>query len=132
MKLIQLIDCWRADDELFWNSYYFIAVKEFCMAKNIRGILKNLFKYYFLNIIVTVKSLVVWHLNITVNTTLKYCYRQALNKKLKLIGGTMKYFPRKLLGHKILRSMVSWATKFFFWKICKTLWPSPTYLMYAP
>ena len=34
-------------------------------------------------------------------------------KKLKLIGGAMKYFPKKLLGHEIFRSMVSWATNFF-------------------
>ena len=50
--LIQLIDCWRADDEFSWNNFYFIVVKEFDMAKNIRGFLENLFEYYFLNIIV--------------------------------------------------------------------------------
>ena len=58
-------------------------------------------------------SLVISNLNITVNTTLKYCYKQALNKKLKLMGGAMKYFLKKLLGHEIFRSMVSWATKYF-------------------
>ena len=56
-------------------------------------------------------------------TTLKYCYKQALNKKLKLMGGAMKYFPKKLLGHEIFRSMVPWATNFFK-KISKTLRPS--------
>ena len=78
-------------------------------------------------------SLVIWNLNITVNTILKYCYKKALNKKLKLMGGVMKYFLKKLLVHELSRSMVSWATK-FFWKICKILrFPPPcTYLMYTP
>ena len=39
MNLIQLIDCWRANDE---------------MAKKIRRFLETLFEYYFLNIIVNV------------------------------------------------------------------------------
>ena len=44
----------------------------------------------------------------------------------------MKYFPKKLLGHEIFRSMVSWATKLFL-KNLQTLRPlPPTYLMYAP
>ena len=37
-------------------------------------------------------SLVIWNLNITVGTNLKYCYKKTLNKKLKLMGGAMKYF----------------------------------------
>ena len=32
----------------------------------------------------------IWNLNIIVNTALKYCYKDALNKKLKLMGGVMK------------------------------------------
>ena len=52
-------------------------------------------------------SLVIWILNITVSTTLKYCHKYVLKKKLKLMGGAMKYFLKKLLGHKIFRSMVS-------------------------
>ena len=36
------------------------------------------------------------------------------------MGGAMKYFLKKLLGHEIFMSMVSWATK-IFWKIRKTL-----------
>ena len=79
-------------------------------------------------------SLLIWNLNITVSITLKYCYKKALNKKLKLMGGAMKYFPKKLLGHEIFRPMVSRATKFFFFfeKFVETSGPSPTYLMYAP
>ena len=71
----------------------------------------NLFEYCFLNIIVTVNF--VSDLNISVSTTLKYYHKEALNKKLKLMGGAMKYFSKKLLGHEIFRSMVSWATKIF-------------------
>ena len=44
-------------------------------------------------------------LNITVSTTLKYQHKQALNKKLKLMEGDLKYFPEKLLGHEIFSSM---------------------------
>ena len=77
-------------------------------------------------------SLVVWNLNITVSTTLKYSYKQALNKKLNLMGGTIKYFPKNLLGHEIFSSMVSWATTFFFEIFVKPSSPHPTYLMYAP
>ena len=65
-------------------------------------------------------ALVIWNLNITVTTTLKYCNMSALNKELKWMGGAMKYFPKKLLDHEIFRSMVPWAT-IFFWKICKNL-----------
>ena len=44
------------------------------MAKSIRGFLENLFEYYSVNIIVNEwTSLVIWNVNITVSTTLKYC-----------------------------------------------------------
>ena len=79
------------------------------MAKNIRGFLENLTDY-FLNIIV----------NVNFFCDLKFEYYWALNKKLKLMGEAMKYFLKKLLGHEIFRSMVSWATN-FFWKTSKTL-----------
>ena len=57
---------------------------------------------------------VISNVNITVSTILKYCCKKASNKKLKLMGEAMKYFPKKLLGHEIFGSMVSWATDFFF------------------
>ena len=44
-------------------------------------------------------SLVIWNLNITVSTTLEYCYRYALNRKLKLMGWAKKYFVKEILGH---------------------------------
>ena len=65
------------------------------MAKNIRGILENLFEYYFWILLWMLTSLVIWNLNITVSTALKYCYKKALNKKLKFMAGAMKYFPKK-------------------------------------
>ena len=55
MNLIQLIDCGRADGEFSEKNFYFIFVKGFDMAKNIRGFLKNLFEHYFLNVITNVK-----------------------------------------------------------------------------
>ena len=66
------------------------------MAKNIRGFLENLFEYYFLNIIVSFNFFS--DLNITLSTTLKYYHKQDLNKKLKLMGGVMKCFPKKNTG----------------------------------
>ena len=33
------------------------------------------------------------------------------------MGGAMKYFLKKLLGHEIFRSMVSWITKNFLKKL---------------
>ena len=66
------------------------------MAKNIRGFFENLFEYYFLNIVVNVDFFS--YLNVTVSTTLKYYHKQALNKKLKLMGGAMKYLALWSLG----------------------------------
>ena len=63
MNLIRVTDCSRADDELSWNNFYFIAVKEVLYGKNIGGFLENLTDY-FLDIIVPT-SLVIWNLNIT-------------------------------------------------------------------
>ena len=45
------------------------------MAKNIRGFLENLFEYYFLYVIVNVKFASDLKFDITVSTTLKYCYK---------------------------------------------------------
>ena len=83
------------------------------MAKNIRGFFENLTDN-FLNIIVNVCQLLWWfEVWILMGTTLKYCYKEALNKELKLMGGAIKHFLKKILGHEIFRSMISWATKYF-------------------
>ena len=104
------------------------------MAKIIKEFLENLIEYCFLNIIVNVNPFSDLNLNITVSTTLKYCYKKTLNNKLNLIGGAMKYFSKKLLKHEIFRSMVSWTMKFFFEKFENTPPPAapPTYLIHAP
>ena len=52
--------------------------------------------------------------NTNANTSLKYYRKQALNKKLKLMGGVMKCFTKNLLGHEIFSSMILWATKYLF------------------
>ena len=83
------------------------------MAKGIRDFLENLIEYYFLNIIVDVNFLSDLKVEYYCEYTLKYCYKKALNKKLKLMGGAMKCFSKKLLGHEIFGPMVSWATKYF-------------------
>ena len=51
--------------------------------------------------------------DITVSNIQKCCCKYALDKKLKFIRGSLKYFLRKSLGHEIFRSMVSWAIIFF-------------------
>ena len=74
--------------------------------------MENFRESYCLNIIVNISSFAL--LNTNVNTTLKYYGKQALNKELKLIGGVMKFFTKRLLGSEIYSSMVPWATKYFF------------------
>ena len=80
---------WKADNEFSWNFIFcFIVVKEFCYGK------KNVFWRICLNIsfwifLWMLTPLVIWNLNITVIPILKYCYKKALNKKLKLIWGAM-------------------------------------------
>ena len=95
--------------------------------------MENLFQYYLLNVIVNV--------NFFSDLKLKYyceyypmLLQNALNKKLKFMGGSMKYFPKKLMGHEIFRSMVSCTTKIFFEKFVKPSVPQPppTYLTYGP
>ena len=78
MNLIQFIDCWRADDEFFRNNFYFIVVNEFWYGKKILEVFGEFIWILFLKL----TSLVIWNLNITVSTTLKYCYKKDLNKKL--------------------------------------------------
>ena len=100
---------WR----IFLKKFLFYCCKRILIWQKI---LKLFWKIY-LNIIFWVllwmlTSLVIWNSNVTVSTTLKYCYNQVLNKKLKLMGGAIKYFPKKLLGHEIFRSRASWATTF--------------------
>ena len=73
--------------------------------------MKNSSKYYCLIIIVNISSFIP--LNTNVNTTLKYYRKQALNEKLKLIRGAMKFFTKKLLDQEIINSMIPWTTKYF-------------------
>ena len=73
--------------------------------------MKNSSEYYCLIIIVNISSFIA--LNTNVNTTLKYYRKQALNEKLKLIRGAMKFFTKKLLDQEIINSMIPWTTKYF-------------------
>ena len=56
---------------------------------------------------------------LSILSALKYCDIQGLNEQLKLIGGTMNIFSKKLLSHEIFSSMVLWSTKYFFEKLVK-------------
>ena len=80
--------------------------------------MENSREYYCLNIIVKISSFSP--LNTNASTTLKYYHKQALNKKLKLMGGAMKFFTKKL-WFPGLRNI--------FWKICKTLRSPPSYIL---
>ena len=106
---MEFIDCWRADVEFFKIIFVLLLQKNFGMAKNIRGFLENLFENDFLNITVNVN----WFEYYTERTTLKYYHKQALNKKLELMGRTLKYFWEKVVGHELFSLMVSWAAIFF-------------------
>ena len=91
------------------------------MAEIDRGFLENLFEYYFLYIIV----------NVNFFSDLKFEYyceyyphillQVSLDNKLKLMGGVMKYFLKKLLGHEVFRPMVSWATQIFLKNLLTSL-----------
>ena len=37
MNLVQVIDCWRADDGFSWSNFYLIVVKEFWYIKKYEG-----------------------------------------------------------------------------------------------
>ena len=62
---------------------------------------KNLFEYYFLNIFFS-------------DLKFEYYCEYYPEILLQVIGGAMKYIPKKLRGQEVFRSMVSWATKFAF------------------
>ena len=87
----------------------------------------NCSEYYYLNIIVNISSFS--SLNTNVNTSLKYYRKQSLNKKLKLMEGTMKLFTKSYWTIKYL-ALWSPALRHFFWKICKTN-RSPSYILYV-
>ena len=100
------------------------------MAKNIRGSLENLFECCFLNIIVNVNFFTDLKSEYIVSTILKLCYKKALNKKLKLIGGTMKFFRKH---YWVMKYLFLWSPRLriFFWRICKTFQPPsrPSYIL---
>ena len=45
------------------------------------------------------------------------------------MGKAMKYFLKKLLGHEIFRSMVSWVTRFFLRNLQNPLPLPPSYIL---
>ena len=114
MNLIQLIDFWRADDEFSWNKFFY------CCKRIL------IWQILFLNIIVNVN----FFSDLKFKYYCEYYPEILLQVSLKLMGGTTKYFLKKLLGHEIFRSMVSWATNFFFFfeKFIK-LSDSPSYIL---
>ena len=62
----------------------------------------------YLNIILwMLTSLVIWNLILHCEYYPEILLQVSLNQKLKLIGGVMKHFLKKLLDHEIFRSMVS-------------------------
>ena len=87
------------------------------MAKNIRGFFGEfnwLFSEYYY------ECQLLWWLEIWIllSTTLKYCYKQALSKELKLMGGAMNYFSKKYWTVKYF-GLWSPGLRNIFWKICK-------------
>ena len=70
--------------------------------------MENFREYYYLNIIVNISTFS------PLNTNVKYFRKQALKKKLKLMGGVMKFFTKNLLGYEIFSSMVPLGYEMFF------------------
>ena len=66
-------------------------------------------------------------LNTNANITLKYYSKQALNKKLKLIRGSMNFLQKSYWVRKYLALWFP-GLRNIFWKISKTLW-SPSYIL---
>ena len=114
----------------FLEIILFYCCKRILILQKILKVLENLFEYYFLNIIENANFFSDFI--IAVSTTVKYCYKQVLNKKLKLIGRIVKYFLKKFLSYEIFSPMVYWATKFSLKNLWNPPFPSPTYLMYTP
>ena len=92
--------------------------------------MENCDEYYCLNIIVNICCFSP--MNNKVNTTLKYYCKQALNKKLKLTGGPMNFFTKKLLGHEIVSSMIPLSTEYILKNVRNPPARPPTYLIYSP
>ena len=129
MNLIWLIDYWRADYEFSWKNVLFYC----CKRIFIRQKMLEVFWRIYLNIIFWIllwmlTSLMIWNLNIIVSATLKYCYRQALNKKLKLMGRTMKYLLKNYWAIKHL-GLWSPGLRIFCEKFVKPSGLSPTLLL---
>ena len=94
-------------------------------------------EYYYFSIIVNIKSSSTW--NIIVKTTqninsdtFSFIHMQVLNQKIKLTGGAIKSFSKKILGYENLSSVVLLAMKQFWKNLKDALEPLPTYLMYTP
>ena len=71
--------CWRADDEFSWNNFFFYCCKRILIWQILQKKLETFWRIC-LNIILWIliwmlTSLVIWNLNITVSTTLKYCFK---------------------------------------------------------
>ena len=101
------------------------------MAKNITDFLEILFEYHFLNIIMNVNSFSDLKFE-------RYCeyypgilLQVSPKQETKIDGRDHEIFSKKLLGHEIFRSMVSWATIFFFEKFVKSSGP-PSYICTLP
>ena len=77
------------------------------------GELQWILLFYCLNINVNISSFSPLINN--VNTTLKYFHKQALNKKLKLMGRAMKYFTKKFWAMDYL-ALWSPGLRNNFWK----------------
>ena len=83
----------------------------------------------FLEIIVNLTSLVIWNLNITVSTTLKYFHEKALNKKLKLMGGAPWHIFLK--NYWTMKYLHLWSPglRIFFLKFVKPSAPHLSYIL---
>ena len=100
-----------------WGSSELIIHCNRMLVSKFSWIFYGEFPYYCLNIVVNISSFSP--LNINVTTTLKYYCKQALNKKLNLMGGAMNFFMnitffmKKLQDYEIFSSKIPWVKKYF-------------------
>ena len=74
MNLIQLIDSWRADDKFSWNNFY--CCKRILIWQKILEVFCRIYlNIIFWMLLWMLTSLAIWNLNITLSTTLQYCYK---------------------------------------------------------
>ena len=114
MNKIQLIDCWKANDNWLANwLILFYSCKRILTSQKILEILWRISLNMFFWILLRIwNTFLIWIL-------LKYQHKQALIKKLKLMGKALKYISANTFWQ--YWALWSPGPQYFSWKIYKIL-----------